>query len=124
MSQFSLKPTHKAVAAYYDSLAKFAKLGVKHESAVRLAFATLLEHAASPFDWKFVPEFAIARKGAKPLKADGAVLDNFGLTRGIWEAKDSDDDLEKEIKAKFNVRCPKRNILFWLPGLAVPYAAK
>ena len=121
MSKFSLKPTHKAVAAYYDSLAKFSKLGVKHESAVRSAFATLLEHAASPFDWKLVPESAIPRKGAKPLKADGAVLDNFGLTRGIWEAKDTDDDLEKEIKAKFSVGYPKDNILFQEPRRAVLY---
>jgi predicted helicase len=121
MSRFSLKPTHKAVVAYYASLAKFAKLGVKHESAVRSAFAALLEHAAGQFDWKLVPEYAVRRKTGKPLKADGAILDNFSLTHGIWEAKDSDDDLEKEIKAKFAVGYPKDNILFQEPRRAVLY---
>jgi type I restriction-modification system DNA methylase subunit len=121
MSRFSLKPTHKAVTAYYDSLAKFAKLGVKHESAVRSAFATLLEHAAGPFDWKLVPEYPVRRKAAKPLKADAAILDNYSLTHGLWEAKDSDDDLEKEIKTKFAFGYPKDNILFQEPRRAVLY---
>ena len=59
----TLKPTHKAVTAYYDSLAKFAKLGIKHETAVRSAFQELLEHCARQFDWKLVPEYPIKRKG-------------------------------------------------------------
>jgi hypothetical protein len=33
MPSLTLKPTHKAVTAYYDSLAKFEKLGIKHETA-------------------------------------------------------------------------------------------
>jgi hypothetical protein len=41
------------------------------------------------------------------------LLDNYGLNHGLWEAKDSDDDLEKEIKNKFSVGYPKENILFW-----------
>jgi hypothetical protein len=44
MPRLTLKPTHKAVSAYYDSLAKLARLGIKHESAVRSAFQELLEH--------------------------------------------------------------------------------
>lgn len=39
----TLKPSHKRIAAYHQSLADFAKLGVKHESAVRAAFQALLE---------------------------------------------------------------------------------
>jgi hypothetical protein len=48
MPTLMLRPTRKAVAAYYDSLAKFAKLGIKHETAVRSAFQELLEHCAPP----------------------------------------------------------------------------
>ncbi len=107
MPTLTLKPTHKAVTAYYDSLAKFAKLGIKHETAVRSAFHELLEHCARQFDWKLVPEYQIKRKGAKPLAADGAILTCVGdqplLVRGYWEAKDSADDLEKEIKHKFSI---------------------
>lgn len=125
MPSLTLKPTHKAVAAYYDSLAKFAKLGIKHETAVRSAFQELLEHCARQFDWKLVPEYRIRRKGQADISADGAVFTCVGniptLVRGLWEAKDSDDDLEKEIKHKFSIGYPKQNILFWQPDRAVLY---
>jgi hypothetical protein len=108
----NLKPTHKSVVAYYESLKKFEHLGIKYESAVRSAFHELLETCARQFDWKLVPEYAIKRKGKLPLKADGALLDPFGLNHGLWEAKDADDDLEREIKAKFLLGYPRDNILF------------
>ena len=76
MPSLTLKPTHKAVVVYYDNLAKFAKLGIKYESAVRTAFHELLEHCARQFDWKLVPEYAIKRKGKADAKVDGALLDN------------------------------------------------
>jgi hypothetical protein len=43
------------------------------------------------------------------------------LNHGLWEAKDSADDLEKEIKHKFSIGYPKQNILFWQPDRAVLY---
>jgi hypothetical protein len=121
MPSLPLKPNHKAVKAYYDSLDKFTKLGIKHEGAVRSAFDALLDRAASSFGWKLVPSFSIPRKGAKPIFVDGALLDNFGLVHGHYEAKDTDDDLNKEIKKKFKVGYPQDNILFWQPERAVLY---
>ncbi len=121
MPSLILKPTLKVVTAYYDSLAKFAKLGIKHETAVRSAFQELLEHCARQFDWKLVPEYRIRRKGQADISADGALLDNYGLNHGLWEAKDSADDLDKEIKNKFAIGYPKLNILFWQPERAVLY---
>ncbi len=73
MPSLILKPTHKAVTAYYASLAKFARLGIKHETAVRSAFQELLEHCARQFDWKLVPEYRIKRKGQADASADGAI---------------------------------------------------
>ena len=116
-----LKPTHKAVLAYYEALKKYADVGAKHEAAVRLAFHHLLESAARQFDWTLVPEFPLKRKHERPLKADGALVDSFHLNHGLWEAKDSDDDLDKEIKAKFDVGYPAENILFQAPARAVLY---
>jgi hypothetical protein len=121
MPTLELKPTHKVVATYYDSLAKFTNLGIKHEGAVRSAFQELLESCARQFGWKLVPEYAIKRKGQADAKADGALLDHYGLNHGLWEAKDSADDLDKEIKHKFSVGYPKQNILFWQPDRAVLY---
>jgi predicted helicase len=117
----NLKPSHKAVTTYYEALAQFEKLGVKHESAVRSAFQELLEHCARQFDWKLVPEYAIKRKGKADAKADGALLDSYGLNHGLWEAKDSADNLDKEIKIKFAIGYPKENILFWQPDRGVLY---
>ncbi len=117
----SLKPTHKAVVTYYDALTQFEKLGVKHETAVRSAFQELLEHCARQFGWKLVPEYAIKRRGKADAKVDGALLDSYGLNHGHWEAKDSADDLDKEIKIKFAAGYPKQNTLFWQPDRGVLY---
>jgi hypothetical protein len=49
-----IRPTQKVVTAYYDNLAKFARLGIKHETALRSAFHELLEHCARQSDLKLV----------------------------------------------------------------------
>ena len=121
MPSLILKPTHKAVIAYYESLARFAELGVKHETAVRSAFQELLEHCARQFDWKLVPEYRQKAKGGKQVQIDGALLDRWHLDHGFWEAKDSADDLDKEIKNKFSAGYPSDNILFQAPSRAVLY---
>ncbi len=46
--QLELKASHKSIRLYYESLAKFKQLGIKHESAVRSAFQALLESCARP----------------------------------------------------------------------------
>jgi len=55
------------------------------------------------------------------LRVDGALVDQFNLSHGLWEAKDSADDLEKEIKAKFALGYPQWNILFQSPERAILY---
>lgn len=102
MTSIRLKPTHKAVQAYYKAIAKFDKLGVRHEGAVRSAFQNLLEHCCRKAGRVLVPEYQLRRKTGRPLEPDGAVVDALSqvLRYGLWEAKDTDDDLEKEIKAK------------------------
>jgi hypothetical protein len=59
----SLKPTHKPVLQYYESLAKFDRLGVRHEGAVRSAFHELLEHCARQFDWKLIAAYRTKGRG-------------------------------------------------------------
>jgi predicted helicase len=123
MASFRLKPTHKAVAAYYEALAQFQKLGVKHEGAVRSAFQTLLEHCARQAGRTLIPEYQLKRKGGKPIEPDGAIVDSLSqvLRYGLWEAKDTDDDLEKEIRAKFKAGYPRDNIIFQEPKRAILY---
>jgi predicted helicase len=123
MALLTLKPTHKSVKAYYEVLAQFDKLGVKHEGAVRSAFQNLLEYCARQVGRTLVPEYQLKRKGGKPLEPDGAIVDSLSqvLQYGLWEAKDTDDDLEKEIKAKFKAGYPRDNILFQEPRRAILY---
>ncbi len=70
-----------------------------------------------------VPEYQLKRKVGRPIEPDGAIVDSLSqvLRYGLWEAKDTDDDLEKEIKAKFKAGYPRDNILFQEPRRAILY---
>ncbi|HKP03777.1 MAG TPA: type ISP restriction/modification enzyme [Chthoniobacterales bacterium] len=68
-----------------------------------------------------MPEYPIVRRERRPLRVDGALLDEFNLWYGLWEAKDSADDLERSVKEKFGLGYPRRNILFQSPERAILY---
>src|SRR5437016_3134707 len=119
MERLNLKPTHKPVQNYYEALRQFRNLGVSHEGAVRSAFQTLLEHCGRQFGWKLVPEWQIKRNHGHLLRVDGALVDEYRLTHGFWEAKDTDDDLAKEVKKKIAAGYPQNNIIFQAPDRAI-----
>ncbi len=119
MSTLRLKPTHAPVKAYYEALEKFGRGKFDNEGNIRGAFEDLLKKCARQFDWLLVPEYQIKRKGQNPIRIDGALLDAFNLPRGYWEAKDSKDDLETEMKKKFDAGYPRANILFQSPTEAL-----
>jgi predicted helicase len=121
MPTLELKPAHKPVQNYYAALRQFEELGVRHESAVRSAFQSLLAHCARQHDWTLVPEWEIRRQRRMPLRVDGALVDNFRLTHGFWEAKDIQDDLRREVRRKFDAGYPRDNILFQTPHRALLY---
>jgi predicted helicase len=110
----NLKPSHKAVKDYYDTLSNLADLRASHEGAVSPAFAALLQHCARQFKWTLVEKYSVKRNGHHVV-VDGGLVDDFKLVHGHWEAKDSDDDLGKEVKKKFAAGYPKDNILFQAP---------
>ena len=119
MPTLNLKSTHKPVKSYYAALDQFDQLGITHETAVRAAFQSLLEHCARQCGWTLVPEHAISTRRAKRIVVDGALIDNFRLTHGYWEAKDIDDDLPAEVDRKFAAGYPDDNILFQTPQRAI-----
>ena len=126
MTTLNLKSTHKPVKAYYESLERFESIGVSHETAVRSAFQTLLEHCGRQFNWILVPEHSMTPliRGARGVKnkrivVDGALIDNFQLPHGYWEAKDIHDDLPSEVLHKFAAGYPRDNILFQTPHRAI-----
>ena len=119
MPTLNLKPTHKSVKSYYAALDQFAKLGVTHETAVRAAFQGLLENCVRQCKWTLVPEYGVSTGRGKRIVVDGALVDDFRLTHGYWEAKDIHDDLPAEVDRKLKAGYPTDNILFQAPQRAM-----
>jgi len=118
MPTLQLKPTHKVVKAYYDELHTLQQLALFTEGAVSPAFAALLRHCASQCGWTLAEQFTLKVKG-RAIRVDGALVDAFKLVHGVWEAKDSHDDLEREVEKKFKAGYPQANILFQAPDRAI-----
>jgi predicted helicase len=119
VASLNLRPTHKIVRDYYSELDQFDRLGARHEGAVRSAFQSLLQKCAGQFDWTLVPEHSMTGSRDRRIVVDGALMDDFRLTHGYWEAKDADDDLPSEVVRKFERGYPRDNILFQEPHRAI-----
>ena len=119
MPTLNLKPSHKSVKDYYAALGRFTHLNVTRETAVRSAFQSLLEHCARQLQWTLVPEHTVNPRASRRVIVDGALIDDFHLAHGYWEAKDEDDDLPAEVERKFAAGYPRDNILFQTPGRAM-----
>jgi hypothetical protein len=80
-----VKPTHKAVVAYYQTLQAYGEHDVGHETALRSAFQNLLADTAKAHHWMLVPEQS-TRVGGKIVRPDGTLCDEYNLHRGYGEA--------------------------------------
>ena len=109
------KATQQAIAAYFSELSKLTELGFAHEGAVAPAFANILRAGAQPFGWTLAEQYTRKLADGRSIRIDGALLDDFNLAHGYWEAKDSDDDLDEEIRKKLATGYPQDNILFQAP---------
>ena len=119
MTNLNLRSTHKIIRDYYNALDQFDRVSATHEGAVRSAFQSLLQGCARQFDWTLVPEHSMTVHQNRWIVVDGALMDNFRLTHGYWEAKDEDDDLPSEVVRKFEKGYPRDNILFQEPHRAI-----
>jgi len=106
-----LKPTHKAFQDYYDTLQSYSGQHVSHEGALETAFQRLLADTARLKNWILLPKLKLKVRG-KTLYPDGTLRDDYNLPRGFWEAKDTDDDLDKEIGKKISAGYPLSNTIF------------
>ena len=110
-----LKATHKVIREYFAELTKLGQLDLVHEGAVAPAFANILRAGAQPFGWTLAEQYTRKLADGRSIRIDGALLDDFNLAHGYWEAKDSADDLDVEIRKKLAVGYPQDNILFQAP---------
>ena len=115
MKQLNLKPNHKAVRDYYDTLQQYHKHGFGHEGAVSAPFETLLNICAKQVEATLIPQYAMRTAKDTRIVIDGVVLDEHGLPFAYWEAKDTDDDLSQAVQQKRDAGYPLDNILFQTP---------
>ncbi len=106
-----IKPTHKAIQAYYDELKNYGTQNVSHETGLRSAFQNLLAVTGQEKHWTLIPELSM-KLGGKLVRPDGTLRDEWHLPRGYWEAKDTADDLDAEIKKKAAKGYPLTNTIF------------
>ena len=116
----NIKPTHKVINNYYSEIKKLKKLDQDNEGAVAPYFASILRFYSNQFKWTLVEQYQMNNKGFS-IRPDGAIVDEFKLVHGIWEAKDTKDDLEKEIKKKFQIGYPMENTIFQSPKRIIIY---
>ena len=99
------------IERYYAELSQLIEFGgVDNEENIRPAFQNCLAAYCSEHTARFVlvPELRSDRSN----KPDGTVRDSLRMTRGLWEAKDTHDDLDREIQNKLGQGYSGDNILF------------
>lgn len=109
----SLRMSQILIQQYLNELSDLRRVsGTARESVVREAFKTLLKSWGRSQDLIFVPEHEHTTPTKSRVYVDGALLHELRVPLGYWEAKDEEDDLEKEIEKKFRKGYPQDNILF------------
>ena len=104
-------PSYPHIERYYEEKQRLIDFGGSdNEQNIRRAFAVCLDSYCREHREKL----ALVDELEAPLRnrPDGTVKDSLRMTRGYWEAKDSHDDLDAEIQAKFNRGYPRDNIVF------------
>jgi hypothetical protein len=86
--------------------------GSTREGVVSEAFKDLLKGYGKSHDLIFIAQYELPKQDGKSRWVDGAVVYDLRVPFGYWEAKDEEDDLDKEIAAKFRRGYPRDNIIF------------
>ena len=103
-------PSYPHIERYHAYLGELIEAGgSNNELNIRPAFQNCLAAYCNDHRERLtlVPE--LPGPGGIP---DGTVKDSLRMARGYWEAKDTDDNLDNEIQAKFNRGYPQDNIIF------------
>ena len=104
-------PDYPYIERYHRELADLIEFGgADNEENIRPAFQNCLSAYCAEHSERLVlvPELRSDRSN----KPDGTVRDSLRMTRGLWEAKDTHDDLDREIRNKLDQGYSGDNILF------------
>lgn len=114
----------KFIEKYYAELAELAQQNVMYEMGTRPATHSLLAAAGKEHGWTLIAEHEKkigTGPAARTIRPDGTFKDQMNLVRGYWEAKDTADDLNREIEKKRKAGYPLTNIIFEDTQTAVLY---
>lgn len=111
-----------AIQQYHKELEKIIHYGgSKKETAIRNAFYYLLNEYAHSKDLMLIAEISTKNKQGRIITPDGTIKDSIRNDWGYWESKDESDDINEEIRKKFEKGYPSDNILFEDSQTAVLY---
>ena len=104
-------PVYAHIDRYHRELAELIKFGgADNEENIRPAFQNCLAAYCAEHSERLVlvPEL----RSDSSNRPDGTIRDSLRMTRGLWEAKDTHDDLDREIQNKLSQGYSSDNILF------------
>lgn len=101
------------INAYLSELDRIKRIsGSLSEQVIREAFKDLLKAWSRQQSLVFLAEHGMASNQKTSIRPDGTILHDLRVPLGYWEAKDTADDLDTEIKKKFLKGYPQDNIIF------------
>lgn len=101
------------INAYLSELDRIKRIsGSLSEQVIREAFKDLLKAWSRQQGLVFLAEHGMASNQKTSIRPDGTILHDLRVPLGYWEAKDTGDDLDTEIKKKFLKGYPQDNIIF------------
>ncbi len=101
------------IHAYFNEIDRLKKFsGSKTEGIISEAFKDLLKAWSKQNSLIFLSQYEFESPQKNRIRPDGTIVHELRVPLGYWEAKDTDDDLEKEITKKFAKGYPQDNIIF------------
>ena len=105
--------SRQLINEYRSELDRIIKVGgTLNEGTVRDAFQSLLKSWGRSHDLTYLSEHKIVTPKGNTIWVDGALVYDIRVPFGYWEAKDSRDDLEEEIRKKEAKGYPRTNIIY------------
>lgn len=105
--------SRQLINEYRSDLDRIIKVGGNlNEGSVRDAFQSLLKSWGRSNDLTYLSEHPMTTAQGTNIRIDGALVYDIRVPFGYWEAKDSKDDLEEEIRNKEAKGYPKTNIIY------------
>jgi predicted helicase len=112
--------SQQLINQYLADVDRLRKISAQNnEMIVRQAFHRLLDNWANAQKLIFVAELPYDTSMKSTVYPDGTVLHDIRVPLGYWEAKDTKDDLDEEIRKKLGKGYPQDNIIFENSDVAV-----